>query len=161
MKTKKALLPLLAGALLLSLGLSACGSKPAEGSKGGESQPDVSQPEEVKINVTAEGDKKTLIVDETVQLHADQEGVEWSTRNTDIVSVSATGLVTAIAPGSARVSAKKDGFATGNITITVNKAPERASKYTIGMEDADHYSPTDDWGGAYRQDDSSSPVHKT
>ena len=161
MKTKKALLPLLAGALLLSLGLSACGNKPAEGSKGGESQPDVSQPEEVKINVTAEGDKKELQVGETVQLHADQEGVEWSTRSTDIVSVDANGLVTALAPGSARVSAKKEGFATGNITITVAKAPERAPKFTLAMEDADHYSPTDEWGSAYRQDDSSSPIHSS
>ena len=36
MKTKKALLPILASALLLTMGLAAC-NKPAEGSKTGES----------------------------------------------------------------------------------------------------------------------------
>ena len=83
MKTKRALLPVLTGALLLTLGLAGCGAKPADGSKeGGQSNildtSDVE--EEVKINVTAEGDKKELQVGETVQLHADQEGVEWGTR---------------------------------------------------------------------------------
>ena len=164
MKTKRALLPVLTGALLLTLGLAGCGAKPADGSKeGGQSNiPDTSAvEEEVKINVTAEGDKKELQVGETVQLHADQEGVEWGTRSPEIVSVSATGLVTAVAPGSARVTARKDGFAAGSITITVAKAPERAAKYSLPMEDADHYSPTDTWGGSYRTDDSSTPVHSS
>ena len=152
MKTKKALLPVLTGALLLALGLAGCGSKPADGSKEGVSsnvQPESSEVEEVKINVTAEGDKKELQVGETVQLKADQEGVEWGTRSPEVVSVRATGLVTAVAPGSARVTAKKDGFATGSITITVVKAPEKQAKYTLHMEDADHYSPNDKWGMSY------------
>ncbi len=150
MKTKKALLPVLAGALLLSLGLSACGgNKPAEGSNGGNSQPDSSEVEEVKINITSEGDKKEIIVGETLQLRADQEGVEWSTRSTDIVSVDANGLVTGLSAGSARISAKKEGFAAGNFTVTVNKAPEKAAKVTLHMEDADHYSPNDKWGMSY------------
>ena len=90
MKTKRALLPVLTGALLLTLGLAGCGAKPADGSKeGGQSNiPDTSAvEEEVKINVTAEGDKKELQVGETVQLHADQEGVEWGTRSPEIVSL--------------------------------------------------------------------------
>lgn len=151
MKTKKALLPILAGALLLSLGLSACGNKPAEGSNGGgQSQPEASEPVEVKINITSEGDKKEIIVGETLQLRADQEGVEWSTRSTDIVSVDANGLVTGLSAGSARISAKKEGFAAGNFTVTVNKAPEKAAKVTLHMEDADHYSPNNDkWGMNY------------
>ena len=160
MKKRKIIIPAIALGVLAAFGLAACGGTPA-GQSGNQSQPGASEPEEVKINVTAEGDKKELQVGETVQLHADQEGVEWSTRSTDIVSVDANGLVTAIAPGSARVTAKKDGFAAGNITITVAKAPERASKYTLAMEDADHYSPTDEWGSAYRQDDSSSPIHSS
>ena len=152
MKTKRALLPVLTGALLLTLGLAGCGAKPADGSKeGGQSNiPDTSDvEEEVKINVTAEGDKKELQVGETVQLHADQEGVEWGTRSPEIVSVSATGLVTAVAPGSARVTAKKDGFATGSITITVAKAPEKPADYYLGLEQAEHIAGREEGWGAY------------
>ena len=152
MKTKKALLPVLTGALLLALGLAGCGNKPADGSKeGGQSNiPDTSDvEEEVKINVTAEGDKKELQVGETVQLHADQEGVEWGTRSPEIVSVSETGLVTAVAPGSARVTAKKDGFATGSITITVVKAPEKPADYYLGLEQAEHIAGREEGWGAY------------
>lgn len=152
MKTKRALLPVLTGALLLALGLAGCGAKPADGSKeGGQSNiPDTSDvEEEVKINVTAEGDKKELQVGETVQLHADQEGVEWGTRSPEIVSVSATGLVTAVAPGSARVTAKKDGFATGSITITVVKAPEKPADYYLGLEQAEHIAGREEGWGAY------------
>ena len=146
MKTKKALLPILASALLLTMGLSAC-NKPAEGSKPAESSAaQVSSGEEEKIVVTSAGNKKEIQVGETLQLTASVDGVEWSTKNTDIVSVSATGLVTALKDGTARVTAKKDGYANGSFTVTVAKAPEKEAKYTIDLEDADHYSPTDIWG---------------
>lgn len=158
MKTKKALLPILASALLLTMGLAAC-NKPAEGSKTGESSAaQVSSGEEEKIVVTAAGDKKEIQVGETLQLSASVEGVEWSTKNTEVVSVDSKGLVTALSAGSARITAKKDGYANGNITITVNKAPDRAAKYAIGLEDADHYSPTDSWGGSYRTGDTDTPI---
>lgn len=142
MKTKKALLPVLASALLLTMGLAACNnSTPASnpGSSSGEA-------EEVKIEVTSEGGKKEIQVGETLQLTASVEGVTWSTKSTDIVSVSETGLVTALKDGSARISAKKDGYANGSFTVTVLKAPEREAKYSLRLEDADHYSPNDIWG---------------
>ena len=142
MKTKKALLPVLASALLLTMGLAACNnSTPASnpGSSSGEA-------EEVKIEITSEGGKKEIQVGETLQLTASVEGVTWSTKSTDIVSVSETGLVTALKDGSARISAKKDGYANGSFTVTVLKAPEREAKYSLRLEDADHYSPNDIWG---------------
>lgn len=142
MKTKKALLPVLASALLFTMGLAACNnSTPASnpGSSSGEA-------EEVKIEITSEGGKKEIQVGETLQLTASVEGVTWSTKSTDIVSVSETGLVTALKDGSARISAKKDGYANGSFTVTVLKAPEREAKYSLRLEDADHYSPNDIWG---------------
>ena len=141
MKTKKALLPVLASALLLTMGLAACNnSTPVNpGTSSGEA-------EEVKIEITSEGDKKEIQVGETLQLKASVEGVTWSTKSTDIVSVSETGLVTAIKDGSARITAKKDGYANGSFTVTVLKAPEREAKYSLRLEDADHYSPNDIWG---------------
>ena len=150
MKAKKALLPIFASALLLTLGLTACGNKPAESKPAGDSTPaQTSEEEEVKINITSEGDKKEIIVGETLQLRADQEGVTWGTRNTEIVSVSETGLVTALAVGSARVTAEKEGFARGSFTVTVAKAPEREAKYKLHLEDAEHYSPEDQWGNQW------------
>lgn len=142
MKTKKALLPVLASALLLTMGLAACNnSTPASnpGSSSGEA-------EEVKIEITSEGDKKEIQVGETLQLKASVEGVTWSTKSTDIVSVSETGLVTALKDGSARISAKKDGYANGSFTVTVLKAPDREPNYSLRLEEAEHYDPDDFWG---------------
>ena len=142
-KTKKALFPLLAGALLLTMGLTACNNaksdKPA-------SSGDTSEVEETKINVTAAGDKTTLKVGETVQLSADVEGVEWSTRAGTVVSVDQNGLVTALGVGSGKVTAKKDGYANGSITITVEKAPDREPSYSLRLEEAEHFDPDDFWG---------------
>ena len=142
-KTKKALFPFLAGALLLTMGLTACNNaksdKPA-------SSGDTSEVEETKINVTAAGDKTTLKVGETVQLSADVEGVEWSTRAGTVVSVDKDGLVTALGVGSGKVTAKKDGYANGSITITVEKAPDREPNYSLRLEEAEHFDPDDFWG---------------
>ena len=151
---KKFLLPFMTLAIMTAFGLGACGASQQEsshgGGGGGGDVSDSSEVEEVKINITSEGDKKEIIVGETLQLHADQDGVTWGTRNTDVVSVSDSGLVTGLAAGSARVTAEKDGFARGSFTVTVNKAPEKPAKYTLHMEDADHYSPNDDkWGMNY------------
>ena len=147
---KKFLFPFLTLAVAAAFSLGACGASESPSQGGNSGDVSDSEVEEVKINITSEGDKKEIIVGETLQLHADQEGVTWGTRNTDIVSVSNTGLVTALAAGSARVTAEKEGFARGSFTITVNKAPEKPAKYTLHMEDADHYSPNDDkWGMNY------------
>ena len=142
MKTKKALLPVLASALLLTMGLAACNnSTPASnpGTSSGEA-------EEVKIEITSEGGKKEIQVGETLQLTASVEGVAWSTKSTDIVSVSETGLVTALKDGSARITAKKDGYANGSFTVTVLKAPDREPNYSLRLEEAEHFDPDDFWG---------------
>lgn len=144
MKTKKALLPILASALLLSVGLAACNNGGGNTPSGADQSS--SEPVEVKIEVTSEGDKKEIQVGETLQLKASVEGVVWSTKSTDIVSVSETGLVTAIKDGSARITAKKDGYANGSFTVTVLKAPEREANYSLRLEEAEHYDPDDFWG---------------
>ena len=144
MKTKKAILPILVSAVFLSLGLAACNQQGQSNVSGGGN--DASEVEEEKIIITSAGDKKEIQVDETLQLTASVDGVAWSTKNEDIVSVSNTGLVTGLKAGSARITAKKDGYTNGSFTVTVLKAPEKEAKYSIGLEDADHYSPNDIWG---------------
>lgn len=145
MKAKKALLPILASVLALAMGLAACGAKPADKPSGDNQSQQGSGEEEVKINITADGDKKELVVGDTLQLHADVDGVEWSTKS-ESITVSNAGLVTAVAPGSASVTAKKDGYANGRYSLTVVKAPAKPWQYEVRLEQADHYDPDDFWG---------------
>ena len=124
MKTRKFLLPLTAFALLLSFGLTACGNSGEQG--GGQSGDQSQEPaKQEKISVSAEGDKKNLILGETVQLYAkvgDQalDGVTWEAKDAEVASVSATGLVTSLKVGSTQITASKDGYKAGSITIKVD-----------------------------------------
>ena len=124
MKTRKFLLPLTAFVLLLSFGLTACGNNSGE-QGGGEGQQSVEPGKQEKISVSAEGDKKNLILGETVQLYAkvgDQalDGVTWEAKDAEVASVSATGLVTSLKVGSTQIIASKDGYKAGTITIKVD-----------------------------------------
>ena len=147
MKTKKALFPILASALLLSMGLTGCDNKQSSQQQSKEPQvSSSSQGEEEKIVITSAGNKKEIQVGESLQLTASVEGAKFSTKNDDIVTVTEAGLVTAIKDGTARITAKKDNYANGTFTITVTKAPEKEAKYSLRLEDAEHYSPNDFWG---------------
>ena len=98
----------------------------------------------VKINVTAAGNKTTLELDETVQLSADQQDVTWESSDAAVASVTG-GLVTALKAGSATITAKKDGFTSGTIKITVNRAAKIGE---LHFEDAQHDSADGWWGTA-------------
>lgn len=150
MKKAKTLLPL--AALALALGLAACdGPQPGgeESSAAGTSvaASSVAKP---KITVSAEGDKKTLIVEETVQLTAKEgetalTGVEWKSSNEAVATVDQTGKVTAVGPGDASISATKEGYNKGSISIKVNRPTPVAA---LHFEDADHYAADGWWGSA-------------
>ena len=129
MKKSKIFLPFVA--LALTFGLVACGNNsgdtPANSSKANNSSAQVSSAaQKEKIVVSAAGDKKTLEISETVQLSAKVgetalEGVTWSSSDAEVASVdAASGLVTAKKKGEATITAKKDGYTNGTITITVN-----------------------------------------
>ena len=147
MKKSKIFLPMMA--LALVFGLAACGGNNAQSqqSSGGQ-QSQSSIPAKPKITVTAAGDKKTLVMEETVQLSAkvddkDLNGANWSSANEKVATVSATGLVTAVAPGEATISAALDGYTKGSITITVTRP---AALATLHFEQAEHYSADGWWG---------------
>ena len=97
------------------------------------------------ITVTAANDKTTLVMEETVQLTADKEGVTWSSGDVSVASVSETGLVTANAAGETTIYAKKDNYNDGKIVIKVTRP---AALATLHFEDADHYSVDGWWGTA-------------
>lgn len=78
-------------------------------------------------SVTIENDPINLEVDETEQLviniqpaHAGNKNVTYSSDDTAVATVSATGLVTAIGTGTATITVTTiDGNKTDTITVTV------------------------------------------
>ena len=114
MRRNKLFLPIIASALLFSFGLTACGG----GGGGGGSQNTTSAKQE-KITISAEG-STSLILGQTVQLTPSVEGVAWASNKPEIATVSESGLVTSVAVGSATITASKDGYRDGTITIKVD-----------------------------------------
>lgn len=106
-----------------------------------------------KITITAAGGKTTLVQEETVQLTADKDGVSWKSSDDKVASVDTTGKVTAIAPGSATITASKENHKNGTLSITVTRP---AALATLHWEDADHVA-ADGWWGT--SDDGYTPVY--
>lgn len=98
-----------------------------------------------KITITAAGGKTTLVQEETVQLTADKDGVSWKSSDDKVASVDTTGKVTAIAPGSATITASKENHKNGTLSITVTRP---AALATLHWEDADHTAADGWWGTA-------------
>ena len=140
MKKNKILLPMMALSLVFGVGLAACNDNAPS-----KSSPSASVPAKERITVTAAGDKKTLVMEETVQLTASVEGVAWKSSNEKIATVDATGKVTAIGPGTATITASKENYNNGTISITVTRP---AALATLHFEDADHYAADGWWGTA-------------
>ena len=153
MKKSKIFLPMMA--LALVFGLAACGGNNAQSqSQGGgkSSQPSSSVPAKPKITVSAEGNKKELLKDETVQLSAKEgetalTGVEWKSSDANVATVSDAGLVTAVFYGEATITASKEGYQNGTISIKVKRPDPTA---TLHFEVADHYSADGEWTNSSR-----------
>ena len=118
MKKNKVFLPLTALALLVSFGLAACNN--GQGGNGGQSQSSQNSGQQEKITITAADGKKNLILGETVQLTASIPGVTWESKNPEVATVSTSGLVTSVGKGSATITASKDGYKEGTISIKVD-----------------------------------------
>ena len=105
------------------------------------------------IVVTAAGET-TLVMEQTLQLTADKEGVTWASSDDAVATVDQTGKVTAVYAGSAVISASKEGFNAGKVTITVTRP---AATATLHWEDADHYAADGEWSSS--NDPYESPVY--
>lgn len=99
---------------LVCFGVSACG-----GGGGGNNSQVSSRQERINVSV-AEGGSSSLILGQKVQLKSSVEGVTWESSKTDVATVDANGLVTSVAVGSASITASKDGYRSGSITIKVD-----------------------------------------
>ena len=96
---------------------------------------------EEKILVTAADNKTSIVIGETLQLTANKDGVAWATSNQEVATVSTSGLVTAVKPGDVVITATKQGFAAGTVTLKVVRPAPTA---TLHWEDADHFA-ADGW----------------
>ena len=118
MKKNKLLRSLVAFSMLLGLGLAGCNNSNSGGEEGGESQQQQSSSgQQEKITITAPN--KSIMYGETLQLTASVGGVTWSSNKTDIATVDQNGLVTSVSKGNATISAEKEGYTKGTISISV------------------------------------------
>lgn len=73
------------------------------------------------MTITAE--KTTIKVGETLQFTSSEEGVEWSSTNTNVATVGKTnGLVKGQGEGTSTITATKEGFNPATFNLTVEKA---------------------------------------
>ena len=96
-------------------------------------------------NITVNADKTSLLIGETANLTASEQGVTWSSSDSTVVSVN-NGVATALKIGSATIKASKDKYNDGTVTINVVRPAPTA---TLHMEDADHYTADGVWGTSY------------
>ena len=141
MKKTKFFLPAMAIGLLLSMGLTACNQN-ANSGQGSKTNSQQSSAAKEKITITAAGDKKTLALNETLQLTANVGDVTWETSAADVATVDNTGKVTAVGYGEVTITAKKEGYTNGTIALNV---PRPAASATFDLTTAaEHYS-ADGW----------------
>ena len=114
MKKSRTFFQMVVFSALVCFGVSACG-----GGGGGNNSQASSRQEKISVSV-AEGGSSSLILGQTVQLKSSVEGVTWESSKTDVATVDANGLVTSVAVGSASITASKDGYRSGSITIKVD-----------------------------------------
>lgn len=100
-----------------------------------------------KIQITAEGNAKTIIKGNTLKLTANKDGVTWTSSDTSIATVDNAGVVTGLKYGPVTISAKKDGFDEGKFALEIVR-PEATAK--IAWNDADHYSADGTWTNSNR-----------
>ncbi|MBR3675167.1 MAG: Ig-like domain-containing protein, partial [Bacilli bacterium] len=139
MKKIKALT--LLSSFALTMCLASCGGNTGNSAAGSqESTPAGSQTSTAsssqleKIELTTEG-SKTLHVGETLQINSSVEGVTYKSSNEKVATVDQTGKVTATGLGTASISAEKEGYRKGSMSVTVERHPASGK---VEFEDADH-----------------------
>ena len=111
MKKRKALFQTMVFSALVCFGVSACNGG------GGGNQSSVRLE---RISITAAEGKTTLILGDTVQLTSSVDGVEWTSEDQTVATISNTGLVTSLKVGSTKITASKNGYREGTLTIRVD-----------------------------------------
>lgn len=108
-----------------------------------------------KLDIEGDFAGISIAVGETKQLSVTTEGVAFASSNNDVATVSATGLVTAVAVGNCEIVITKDGYKDAKVSVAVTKAVEPDTIISVlEFENAEHYSPTGSWGSGWSVKDS-------
>jgi len=82
-------------------------------------------PEKQKIALPEGADKLTVTIGETANINCTEEGVKYTSSNTEIATVDEnTGAVTGVAKGSTTIVISKDGMLPNRVTVTVTNPSE-------------------------------------
>ena len=92
------------------------------------------------IKVTAT--KPEVVRGQEITLTSDVAGVTWESANQAIATVDQSGKVKGVAVGEVVISAKKQGYNDGKLSIKVVR-PEPTA--ILHMEDADHFAADGEW----------------
>ena len=111
MKKRKTFFQMVVFSALVCFGVTACGG-------GGNNQNSNSAQLE-KITITAADNQKTLTLGQSVQLTASVNGVSWTSSQTGVATVNNDGLVTSVGAGTTTITASKNGYRDGTISIKV------------------------------------------
>ena len=113
----------------------------------------VSNPPEV-TQIAFTSTEVEVIEEETLQLAVDQTDVTWVSLDETVATVDQTGKVTGVKMGKTNIRAKKEGFYSAQVEITVNPKPVEG-QIIVEAEDGEEVS--DSYGGSsyMRQSDNS------
>ena len=100
-----------------------------------------------KIEVTTANNATDIVKGQTLKLTANKDGVTWETSDANIATVDTTGLVTGVSYGTVSITAKKQGFNDGKVSLNIVR-PEATAR--IAWNDADHYSADGTWTNSSR-----------
>ena len=101
------------------LGLSACSGTPAGGSEGESGQQSQQQSQAAQEAIKVEGLPKTVFKGDEFDLTASVEGVTWKSSDETVATVDEKGHVKALKDGSATITANKEGYKEGKVTVRV------------------------------------------
>ena len=69
-------------------------------------------------------------VEETAQIESETEGLSYVSANTEIATVSATGLVTGVAVGTTTITVSKEGMKDATVAVTVSPKPVAGKSFS-------------------------------
>ena len=100
--------------------------------------------ENITISMPSGEDAK-LLVNETLQLTADKQGVTWASSDTNVATVSDAGLVTAIKYGKTTITASGNNLNSATLEVSVVRPDPTA---VLHMEDAEHFAADGEWSSS-------------